>query len=72
MKSQTPAEGILLRKDYGDAKIYTVTCQCCGSDCEHDVWVEADDLNVTITTYTQQKNQVVEFKPLTNYLDIVD
>jgi len=57
MKSQTPAEGILLRKDYGDAKIYTVTCQCCGSDCEHDVWVEADDLNVTITTYTQQKTK---------------
>lgn len=54
---QTPAEGILIRKDYGDAKTYTVPCECCGSDCEHNVWVEADEINVTVTTYTQQKTK---------------
>jgi hypothetical protein len=57
MEPQTPAEGILLRKDYGDAKSYNVPCECCGSDCEHNVWIEADDYGVTTTTYTQQKTK---------------
>ena len=55
MKAQTPAEGILLRKDWGDAKSYTVTCECCGSDCAHNVWIEADETGVTVNTYTEQK-----------------
>lgn len=57
MEPQTPAEGILLRKDYGDAKVYNVPCECCGSDCEHNVWVESDDYGVTTTTYTKQKTK---------------
>lgn len=57
MTPQTPAEGILIRKDYGDAKTYTVPCECCGSDCEHNIWVEADETGVTLTTYTQQKTK---------------
>lgn len=57
MKAETPAEGILIRKDYGDAKTYTVTCECCGSDCEHNVWVEADDVGISVTTYTKQKTK---------------
>jgi hypothetical protein len=61
MKPQTPAEGILLRKDFGDAKSYNVQCECCGSDCEHNVWVEADSAGVTVTTYTQQKTKWWEF-----------
>lgn len=56
-KAQTPAEGILIRKDYGQAKSYTVPCECCGSDCEHNVWVEADDCGVSVTTYTLQKTK---------------
>lgn len=52
---QKPAEGILIRKDWGDAKSYLVTCECCGSDHEHHVWVEADETGVTVTTYTEQK-----------------
>ena len=55
MKAQTPAKGILLRKDWGDSKSYTVTCGCCGSDCAHNVWIEADDSGVTVNTYTEQK-----------------
>jgi hypothetical protein len=54
---QTPAEGILLHKDFGDAKYYTVTCECCSTDCAHTVCVEAEDTGVTITTYTQQKTR---------------
>lgn len=57
MKAQTPAEGILLHKDWGDAKSYTVQCECCGSDCEHNVWVEAEDAGITVTTYTKQKSK---------------
>ena len=57
LKVQKPAEGILLHKDYGDAKMYTVTCECCSTDCTHNVWVEADDTGITVTTYTQQKTR---------------
>jgi hypothetical protein len=55
MQPQTPAEGIMLHKDFGDAKFYTVPCDCCGSNCAHEVCIEADDFGVTVTTYTQQK-----------------
>jgi hypothetical protein len=57
MEPQTPAEGILIRKDWGDAKSYTVPCECCGSDCEHNVWVEADQTGISVTTYTKQKTK---------------
>lgn len=57
MKTQKPAEGVLIRKDFGDAKSYSVPCECCGSDCEHNVWVEADEAGVSVTTYTQQKTK---------------
>jgi hypothetical protein len=57
MTPQTPAEGILLHKEYGDAKHYTVPCECCSTDCVHNVWVEADDTGVAVTTYTQQKTK---------------
>jgi hypothetical protein len=57
MKAQKPAEGILIRKDWGDAKSYTVPCECCGADCEHNVWVEADATGVSVTTYTKVKTK---------------
>ena len=57
MTPQSVAEGILIRKDYGDAKIYNIVCEC--GDCDHslDVWVEAEDHGVTVTIYTQQKTK---------------
>ena len=55
MKHQVPAEGILLHKDFGDAKFYTVQCDCCNSEWAHDVCIEADETGVTVTTYTTQK-----------------
>jgi hypothetical protein len=57
LATQTPAEGILLHKDFGDAKYYTVTCECCSTDCAHTVCVEAEDTGVIVTTYTQQKTK---------------
>ena len=55
MNYQLPAEGILQRNDWGDSKVYRVTCECGQSDHEHNVWVEADDHDVTVTIYTTTK-----------------
>ena len=57
MKTQLPAEGILLHKDYGDAKYYTVSCECYSTDCAHTVCIEAEDTGIVVTTYTQQKTK---------------
>jgi len=48
MQAQRPAEGVLLQRDFGDAKSYKVTCEC-GQDWHaHDLWVEADETGVTV------------------------
>jgi len=57
MKAQTPAQGILLNRDYGDARQYEVSCECGDGDHSHRVWVEADDCNVTVTVYTTAKTK---------------
>ena len=57
MKTQKPAEGILLHRDYGDARMYTLTCECCDVDHAHQVWVEAEETGITVTTYTKQKSK---------------
>lgn len=55
MKSQKPAQGILLHRDYGDAMVYEVGCECQDDDHNHKVWIEAEDSGITVTTYTTQK-----------------
>ena len=57
MKTQKPAEGILLHRDYGDARMYTLTCECCDVDHAHQVWVDAEETGITVTTYTKQKSK---------------
>jgi hypothetical protein len=57
MTSQVPAEGILLRRDYGDAKSYQIVCECGDCNHSHDVFVEADDYSVTVTIYTTAKSR---------------
>ena len=52
---ETPATGILIRRDWGDAKIYQDTCECGQDDHDHEVFVEAEDSSVTVTTYTVGK-----------------
>lgn len=57
MKAQIPAEGILKRGDWGDSKSYSISCTCGSADCEHNVWVEADDTGINVTTYTRLKSK---------------
>lgn len=57
IQAQAPAQGILKRSDWGDAITYQVVCECHDSDHDHNVWVEADESNVTVTTYTTQKSK---------------
>jgi len=60
MKAQTPAEGLMIQKDWGDARSYTVACDC--GDHEHNVhmWIEvkpeSDVKDVTLTFYVQTTN----------------
>lgn len=57
MEVERPAEGIMKTGDWGDSKVYKIACDCGCNDHIHDVWVEADDTGVTVTTYTQQKSK---------------
>ncbi len=56
MKAQKPAEGILKKNDWGDAKLYEIACECGDSDHNHSVWIEADDCRITTTIYTTVKS----------------
>ena len=57
LEPQTPAQGILKRHSWGDAMTYQVVCECQDANHDHNVWVEADDNSVTVTTYTTQESQ---------------
>jgi hypothetical protein len=57
LKPQIPAQGVLKRNNYGDAMAYQIVCECHDVDHDHNVWVEADDHCITVTTYTTQKSQ---------------
>ena len=53
MKTQQPAEGILLVKDWGQSKMYKAVCGCGDDVCSHTIDIEADDCGVHINIYTQ-------------------
>jgi len=55
MKSQTPAEGIMKTNDWGDSRVYRIACNCGDENHNHNMWVEADDGDITITIYTTGK-----------------
>jgi hypothetical protein len=57
MTPELPAQGILKRNDWGDAMAYQVVCECGDSNHDHNIWIEAEDHNITVTTYTQQKSK---------------
>lgn len=52
MIAQTPAEGILQQHDWGNSRVYRVMCTCGDSNHEHNMWVEADTSEVSVTIYT--------------------
>jgi len=55
MKSEKPAEGILVRGDYGDSKFYQVVCGCGQEYHDHNVEVEAADTGVNVNIYASAK-----------------
>lgn len=57
MKAQLPAQGMLKINDWGDSKVYQVICDCTDPDCTHDLWVEADDHDVTVNIYVTTKTK---------------
>ena len=56
MEVETPAEGILKTNDWGNSKSYHVVCDCGSADHHHDLWVEADDYDITVSIYTTVKS----------------
>ena len=40
MTHQTPAQGIMLDRDYGGSKSYTVACDCQDGDHQVHMWIE--------------------------------
>ena len=55
MKAQTPAEGIMKTNDWGDSRVYRISCNCGDENHNHNMWVEADDGDITVTIYTTGK-----------------
>lgn len=55
MKAQTPAEGVLLRNEWGDSKWYQVVCGCGQEYHDHNVEVEADETGVNVNIYATAK-----------------
>jgi hypothetical protein len=55
LKTQTPAEGILLIKDWGASRMYKAVCDCGDNDCTHTIDIEADDFGVHVTVYTRTR-----------------
>jgi hypothetical protein len=55
MKMQIPAEGIMKTNDWGDSRVYRIACNCGDENHNHNMWVEADDHDITVTIYTTSK-----------------
>ena len=55
MKAQKPAEGILTRGDWGDAKMYQIVCGCGQEYHDHNVEVEAAETGVNVNIYVTVK-----------------
>ena len=55
MTPQVPAEGIMKTNDWGDSKVYRVTCNCHDENHNHNVWIEVDDCDIMVNIYTTGK-----------------
>ena len=53
---EQPATGILIKHDWGPVRHYMVTCACGQDDHDHEVFVEADESGITVTTYITGKS----------------
>jgi hypothetical protein len=62
MKAQTPAQGISIEKDFGDARVFNVECDCSADDHSVKMWIEVQcDLDIPdvevsfyVTTWTRE------------------
>jgi len=55
MNVQVPAEGIMQTGEWGDSKVYRIACNCHDEGHNHNLWIEADDHDITVTIYTTGK-----------------
>lgn len=62
MTPQTPAKGVLIRHDWGDAMMFQVVCDCGQSGHDHHVWIEAEQDTVEVTIHTNVKSRWWEIK----------
>ena len=62
MKAQAPASGISLDKDFDDAKVFNVECDCSSDDHAVKMWIEVQrdrdipDVEVSFYVTTWTKN----------------
>lgn len=59
METQTPAEGILKRHDWGGMTNYYVVCDCGNAEHTHDVWVEATEVGVEVCVYVTARTKYI-------------
>jgi hypothetical protein len=55
MMTEIPAEGIMKTHDWGHSKVYRIACSCGCDEHDHNMWVEADDHDITVTVFTTTK-----------------
>lgn len=55
MIPEEPAEGILRTGDYGDSKLYQISCACGNEDDEIHLEVEADETGIIVHHYIKVK-----------------
>jgi hypothetical protein len=60
MKAQKPAEGISIDKNFGDARVFNVECDCSADDHAVKMWIEVQrdkdipdvEISFYVTTWT--------------------
>ena len=65
MKAQTPAQGISVDSDWGDAKTFNVECDCTSDDHAVKMWIEVQrdqdipevEVSFYVTTWTPFWNE---------------
>jgi len=71
MTPQEPAQGIMLDKDFGDAKVYTVACECSDPTHAANMWIEAtSDVEVQDITLTFYVNTETKWYSLNKFQQV--
>jgi len=55
MKAQIPAEGIMKTHEWGNSKMYKISCSCGQDYHDHDVEIESEDMGVNVNIYATVK-----------------